>query len=50
MKYAVEMTSGVMIHIPNFTTINSVIRVMYYGYYFNNCGGYSVGITDVRDL
>jgi hypothetical protein len=50
MKYAVQLTSGATTHIPNFTTISSGIRVMYYGYYLNNCRGCSVGITDVWDL
>jgi hypothetical protein len=43
MKYAVEMASGGMIYIPNFTTICS-------GNFLNNLRSYSVDITDEKDL
>jgi hypothetical protein len=40
MKYATEMASGGMIFITSFMK----------GCYLNNLRGYSIGITDERDL
>jgi hypothetical protein len=49
MKYAVEMASCVMIHMPSFMKIGMGVRAILRGF-LRDLRGCNVGITDGRDL